>query len=73
MKVKSLLFTEFGDHSLGSDQNEQVFAYIMISYAGGRSRFIYASTMPMAFGMERRNGGGGGVATQKTLLFRFLG
>ena len=65
MKVKSLLFTEFGGHNLGSDQNEQVFAYIRISYAGGRSRFIDASTM--VFGIERRNGGGGGggVATQK--------
>ena len=61
MRVKSLLFTEFGDQHLGSDQNEQVFAYIRISYAGGRSRFIDASTM--AFGMETKKMGGGGVAT----------
>ena len=38
---------------LGSDQNEQLFAFVRISFSGGRSRNIDAATL--AFGMERRN------------------
>ena len=44
---------EVTSYFLGSDQNEQLFAFIRTSYSGGRSRNMDASTM--AFGMERRN------------------
>ena len=42
----SVLTTEL----LGSDQNEQLFAFIRTSYAGGRSRNLNAATL--AFGTE---------------------
>ena len=45
----SVLTTEL----LGSDQNEQIFAFIRISYAGGRSRNLDAATL--AFGTEKKN------------------
>ena len=38
---------------LGSDQNEQLFAFIHTSYAGGRSRNLDAATL--AFGTEKKN------------------
>lgn len=38
---------------LGSDQNEQLFAFIRTSYSGGRSRNLDA--IKLAFGMERKN------------------
>ena len=38
---------------LGSDQNEQLFAFIRTSYAGGRSRNLDAATL--AFGTEKKN------------------
>ena len=45
----SVLTTEL----LGSDQNEQLFAFIRTSYAGGRSRNLDAATL--AFGTEKKN------------------
>ena len=45
----SVLTTEL----LGSDQNEQLFAFIRTSYAGGRSRNLDAATL--AFGIENKN------------------
>ena len=45
----SVLTTEL----LGSDQNEQLFAFIRTSYAGGRSRNLDAATQ--AFGTEKKN------------------
>ena len=44
----SVLTTEL----LGSDQNEQLFAFIRTSYAGGRSRNLDAATL--AFGSEKK-------------------
>ena len=44
----SVLTTEL----LGSDQNEQPFAFIRTSYAGGRSRNLDAATL--AFGTEKK-------------------
>ena len=38
---------------LGSDQNEQLFAFIRVSYASGRSRNL--DVAKLAFGIERRN------------------
>ena len=45
----SVLTTEL----LGSDQNEQLFAFIRTSYAGGRSRNLDAAKL--AFGTEKKN------------------
>ena len=45
----SVLTTEL----LESDQNEQLFAFIRTSYAGGRSRNLDAATL--AFGTEKKN------------------
>ena len=45
----SVLTTEL----LGSDQNEQLFAFFRTSYAGGRSRNLDAATL--AFGTEKKN------------------
>ena len=54
----TLLIRKFPDavittEILGSDQNEQLFAFIRVSYAGGRSRNIDAAKM--AFGIEKKN------------------
>ena len=38
---------------LGSDQNEQLYAFIRVSYSHGRSRNLDAITI--AYGIERRN------------------
>ena len=45
----SVLTTEL----LESDENEQLFAFIRTSYAGGRSRNLDAATL--AFGIEKKN------------------
>ena len=44
---------EIVTYYLGSDQNEQLFAFIRVSFSSGRSRNMDAITM--AHGMERKN------------------
>ena len=44
---------EITTYHLGSDQNEQLFAFIRTSYAGGGSKNLDAATM--AYGIEKRN------------------
>ena len=51
--IKKYPDAEITTYYLGSDQNEQLFAFIRTSYAGGRSRNLDAATM--AYGIEKRN------------------
>ena len=44
---------EVATYLLGSDQNEQLFAFVRVSYSSGRSRNLDA--VKMAQGIERRN------------------
>ena len=44
---------EIATYHLGSDANEQLFAFIRVSYSNGRARNLDA--LKMAYGMERRN------------------
>ena len=51
--IKKYPDAEITTYYLGSDQNEQLFAFIRTSYAGGRSINLDAATM--AYGIEKRN------------------